>query len=167
MTWVSTETTTYAAFLHSARYSMLIHWSPRVAPLVKTGLTISQHSESQLHESGFNWNNWGAFFGDVRPHRRKNEYHTCRSFKIWLQKGAIWFIQSGKDLLSQMNECWYKFSPGCSAVTQTVHNWVSSDLLHWDSASDLIWVHWSQQSAWIHTLGAAMAMAMAEAKIWI
>ena len=27
----------FAAFLHSASCSMLIHWSPRVAPLVKTG----------------------------------------------------------------------------------------------------------------------------------
>ena len=82
---------------------VLIRWSPRIAPLVKTGLTISQHGESQLHESSFNWNNWAAFLDDVIPHRRRNECHTNRSYNFWWQKGAIWFIQSGKDWVKWMN----------------------------------------------------------------
>ena len=65
-------------------------------------------------------------------------------FESCLRKTVIWFIRkSGK--MRQMNETWLPCC--CANRLQLSVIWFTA----LGAASDLIWVHWSQQSVWIHT----------------
>ena len=143
----------YLAFLPPGALEILIRWSPRIGPLVKTGHTISQHGESEA------WLKFQlcSFLWRSLPPQRKNECQgefqdvandRHRIHSEW-QSGK--WMNVGRNLVAPLLLLRKRFTIGCHLIHST------------ENASDLIGVHWSQQSVWIHTQGVAMAMA----KTWI
>ena len=100
------------------------HWSPGIGPLGKH--TISQHCESQLHDSSFNRNISAAFLDDVETPSLSGE-NEC---EVGARKFWLW--------------CWLRkrFTIGCHP-TQCLWSYL---VPHWSQQS--VWIHTQDQQQW-------------------